>query len=62
MHGDPFGAHRVLEPRGSLPQAAERLDNDFSKPFDNEIELRVRTLNLDAASFRQMWEAGGESR
>ncbi|MHB8757915.1 MAG: hypothetical protein ACYC6V_07905, partial [Bacillota bacterium] len=24
---DPYGTHRVLEPAGSLPQAAKRLDN-----------------------------------
>jgi L-erythro-3,5-diaminohexanoate dehydrogenase len=55
--GAPYGAHRVLSPEGALPQAAERLDNDFTRAFDNEILLDVDTLNLDAASFRQMFEA-----
>ncbi len=55
--GDSFGAHRVLEPTGSLPQAALRLDNDFSRVFDTEILIDVDTLNIDAASFRQMLEA-----
>lgn len=60
MKGDPFGAHRVIEPAGALPQAAERLNNDFSRRYDNEIEIAVETLNIDAASFRQMWHAGGQ--
>jgi len=57
--GDRFGAHRVLEPASALPQAAQRLDNDFSKLFDTEILIDVDTLNIDAASFRQMLEASG---
>ncbi len=57
LAGDRFGAHRVLVPAGALPQAAERLDNDFGRAFDNEILLHVDTLNIDAASFRQMMEA-----
>jgi L-erythro-3,5-diaminohexanoate dehydrogenase len=63
MHGDPFGSHRVLEPRGALPQPALRVDNDVSRRFDNEIHVAVRTLNIDAASFRQMEAAaGGDER
>lgn len=54
MLGDPLGTHRVLEPAGVLPQTARRLDNDTSKRFDTEIVVKVRTLNIDAASFRQM--------
>jgi L-erythro-3,5-diaminohexanoate dehydrogenase len=54
--GSPFGTHRVLEPRGVLPQPAHRLDNRFEIPWDNEIVVDVETLNIDAASFRQMEE------
>lgn len=57
LKGNRFGAHRVIAPEGALPQAAERLDNDFSRAFDTEILLEVDTLNIDAASFRQMLEA-----
>jgi L-erythro-3,5-diaminohexanoate dehydrogenase len=60
LAGDRYGAHRVLEPKGALPQAALRLDNDFSRLFDTEINLAVDRLNLDAASFRQMLEASGD--
>ena len=62
--GDPFGTHRALEPKGSLPQPAKRVDNDFTRLFEGELLLQVETLNVDAASFRQMEEAvggGGES-
>jgi L-erythro-3,5-diaminohexanoate dehydrogenase len=59
MHGDRFGTHRVIEPKGALPQAAWRLDNDFSKPYDDELELTVERLNVDSASFVQM-EGQGE--
>ncbi|MEO8876904.1 MAG: L-erythro-3,5-diaminohexanoate dehydrogenase, partial [Polyangiaceae bacterium] len=48
-----------MEPKGGLPQPAERVDNDFSRLFAGEILLAVETLNVDAASFRQMEEASG---
>jgi L-erythro-3,5-diaminohexanoate dehydrogenase len=51
--GDPVGLHRVLSPRGVLPQAAERLDTDPTTR-DDEVRVRVERLNLDAASFRQL--------
>src|SRR5438270_10827914 len=58
--GDAFGTHRALEPKGALPQPADRLDNDFSRLFAGEMLVSVETLNVDAASFRQMEEAGGD--
>jgi L-erythro-3,5-diaminohexanoate dehydrogenase len=57
--GERFGAHRVIEPKGALPQPAQRLDASFDVAWDNEIVVDVETLNVDAASFRQMEEAGG---
>src|SRR5882672_2715794 len=54
MRGDRFGTHRVISPAGTLPQAAERLDNDFTRVFDDEILLDVERLNIDSASFVQM--------
>jgi L-erythro-3,5-diaminohexanoate dehydrogenase len=59
MLGDPWGSHRVLEPPGALPQPAWRLDNDVARRFETEIHLAVETLNIDAASFRQMDAAAG---
>ncbi len=55
--GDPFGTHRSVLPKGGLPQPAKRVDNDFSRLFAGEMLLAVETLNIDAASFRQMEEA-----
>jgi L-erythro-3,5-diaminohexanoate dehydrogenase len=52
----PVGLHRVLEPAGAaLPQAARRLD---ARPeiWPDEVRVRIETLNLDAASYRQLAE------
>lgn len=54
----PVGLHRVLEPAGVLPQAAWRLRAD-REIAPNEVRIRVERLNLDAASFRQLWEKHG---
>jgi L-erythro-3,5-diaminohexanoate dehydrogenase len=52
---DPTGLHRVIAPAGVLPQAAERLDTDPALGAD-EIRIDVARLNLDAASFRQLFD------
>lgn len=57
--GNPFGSHRVLEPRGVLPQPALRISNDMDSMYDNEILVDVETLNIDSASFTQIKEAAG---
>ncbi|GAB3839500.1 L-erythro-3,5-diaminohexanoate dehydrogenase [Dactylosporangium cerinum] len=52
--------HRVVEPAGVLPQAADRLDPDPAIGAD-EVRIRVERLNLDAASFHQLrTEHGGD--
>ena len=53
MTSDPTGLHRVLEPAGVLPQAAQRLDTSPELRLD-EVKIAVERLNLDAASFRQL--------
>ncbi len=53
-----MGLHRVLDPAGALPQAAARLDNDPAI-WPDEVRVRVQRLNLDAASFRQLWTKHG---
>jgi L-erythro-3,5-diaminohexanoate dehydrogenase len=58
-HGDRYGAHRVIDPAGGLPQAAARLDNDFTRLFAGEVLLAVSTLNVDAASFAQIEREAG---
>ncbi len=50
----PLGLHRVLEPAGALPQAAWRLDASPEICTD-EVRISLSRLNLDAASFRQLW-------
>lgn len=53
--GNPYGTHRVLEPKGVLPQPALKIDNDM-EIYDNEILIDVHTLNIDSASFTQIKE------
>ncbi len=55
----PIGLHRVLEPAGVLPQAAQRLDAT-SALWPDEVRVAVEVLNLDAASYRQL--AGAHPR
>ncbi|MCK4379935.1 MAG: L-erythro-3,5-diaminohexanoate dehydrogenase, partial [Candidatus Lokiarchaeota archaeon] len=53
--GSKYGTHRVLEPKGSLPQPAIRISNDM-EICDNEILIDVDYLNIDSASFTQLKE------
>jgi L-erythro-3,5-diaminohexanoate dehydrogenase len=54
--GCRYGTHRVIEPKGTLPQPAYRLDNTMDI-FDNEILIEVKTLNIDSASYTQIKKA-----
>ncbi len=49
--GNKYGAHRVIEPKGVLPQPADKIDNNMDEIYDNEILIDVQTLNIDSASF-----------
>ncbi|MFX0033956.1 MAG: L-erythro-3,5-diaminohexanoate dehydrogenase [Candidatus Hodarchaeota archaeon] len=51
--GNKYGSHRVIEPIGSLPQAADKISNDM-EIYDNEILIDVDYLNIDSASFSQI--------
>ena len=58
--GDIYGTHRVLEPKGVLPQPADVLDNTM-EIYDNEVLIDVHTLNIDSASFTEIEKrAGGD--
>ncbi len=56
LEGNPYGCHRVIEPAGVLPQPAQKISNDFSTLWDNEILVDVDILNIDSASFTQIKE------
>jgi len=59
--GCKYGTHRVIEPKGVLPQPANKIDNNMDELYDNEILINVQTLNVDSASFTQIKEqAGGD--
>ncbi len=49
--GNKYGTHRVIEPKGVLPQPADKICNNMDEIFDNEILIDVQTLNVDSASF-----------
>ena len=51
--GDIYGTHRVIEPKGVLPQPADKLDNTM-EIYDNEVLIDVHTLNIDSASFTEI--------
>ncbi|OGR44677.1 MAG: L-erythro-3,5-diaminohexanoate dehydrogenase [Elusimicrobia bacterium GWA2_61_42] len=53
-NGNPFGSHRVIEPKGVLTQPATKVDNNMDYMWDNEILVEVETLNIDSASFTQL--------
>ena len=57
--GHPYGLHRVLEPPGSMPQAAWKVDNQMDC-WDNEIRIDVEMLNIDSASFAQIRSEAGD--
>ena len=54
--GNKYGTHRVIAPKGVLPQPAEKVDNNMNEIYDNEILIDVQTLNIDSASFAQIKE------
>src|SRR5260221_3586856 len=48
-----LGTHRVIEPRGTLPQPAWKLDNTPSA-YPTETLIYVQKLHIDSASFTQI--------
>jgi L-erythro-3,5-diaminohexanoate dehydrogenase len=54
--GCRYGTHRVIEPKGTLPQPAQKLDNNMII-YDNEVLIEVKTLNIDSASYTQIRKA-----
>ena len=56
--GCRYGTHRVLNPEGTLPQPANKLDNTM-EIYENEILIDVKTLNIDSASYTQIKQACG---
>ncbi|HPJ22473.1 MAG TPA: L-erythro-3,5-diaminohexanoate dehydrogenase [Clostridia bacterium] len=58
--GCKYGTHRVIEPKGVLPQPARKIDNDMTI-YDNEILIDVKALNIDSASFTQLKNANNKN-
>jgi L-erythro-3,5-diaminohexanoate dehydrogenase len=59
--GDYFGSHRVISPKGLLPQAADKVDNDPGL-YANEILIDVIALQPTATAFGRIKnECGGDT-
>ncbi len=53
-----YGFHRVINPKGVIPQSAYKLDNTPVLRTDYELLISVEALNLDSTSMRQLLEQG----
>jgi len=58
--GNKYGLHRVIKPKGVLPQPAQKIDNAMEL-YDNEILIDVQVLNIDSASFTQIKAEVGDN-
>lgn len=54
-----YGVHRVLEPKGTLPQGALKVDNTPRLQHPHELIIDVKSLLLDATSMKQIMETSG---
>jgi len=61
MKGNRFGAHRVIEPKGALPQSAQKLDNSLTI-YSNEILIDVNILNITASAFGNLVKRCGKDK
>lgn len=53
-----YGFHRVITPKGVVPQAADKVDNTPKQLHPSEKLVQVKLLNLDSTSTRQITESG----
>ena len=57
-----YGANRVLEPKGALPQAADKLANT-PEIYSNEMLIHVDILNITSTAFSRIKRiAGGDKK
>lgn len=61
MKGNRFGTHRVIEPKGALPQCAQIIDNN-PEICDNEILIDVGILNITASAFGNLVKKFGSDK
>ena len=58
-NGEFYGSHKVISPKGLLPQAADVIDNT-TEIWDNEILLDVIALQPTATAFHSLKNKFGE--
>lgn len=61
MNPCPYGTHRVVSDKPTLPQAAEVIDASMTLQA-NELKINVHTLNIDSASFHQIKHAADNDK
>lgn len=60
--GCRYGTHRVIEPKGVLPQPAVKIDNT-PEIYSNEILIDVKILNITATAFTRIEKiTGGDEK
>ncbi|MFW5841701.1 MAG: L-erythro-3,5-diaminohexanoate dehydrogenase [Bacillota bacterium] len=57
----PYGTHRVVSDKPTLPQAADVIDASMTL-HPNELKINVHTLNIDSASFHQIKQAANNDK
>ena len=50
--GCPYGTHRVISPKGVLPQPADVIDNTM-EIYDNEVLIDVKTFHRNRKKSRR---------
>lgn len=61
MNPCPYGTHRVISDKPTLPQAADVIDASMTIEA-NELKINVHTLNIDSASFHQIKQAANNDK
>ena len=56
--GCKYGTHRVIEPKGALPQPATKVDNSI-QVYSNEIQIDVSILNITSSAFSRLKRISG---
>lgn len=61
LSGCKYGTHRVISPKGVLPQPALKIDNT-PRIYANEILIDVAMLNITSTAFKRLKQLTGENQ
>ena len=60
--GNKYGTHRVIEPKGVLPQPANKIDNNMDEIYDNEILIGFFYRHFGSCRWRPRKDKGDNVR